>query len=791
MTVLGNNIAWFKELNKQSLSVAGGKGANLGEMYNSGFPIPPGFVVTAQAYKLFLESTGITGKIYSILKGLDVENNDALQESSRKVQKVILDAKMPDKLKEEIVEAYDAMSIDKESLQKARKEVLNLLKSSQSPVFVAVRSSATAEDLPSASFAGQQATFLNVRGGNQLVSAVQKCWASLFTARAVYYRVKNNFPHEKVLIAVVVQKMVNSIKSGVIFSVNPVSQKENEIVIEAGWGLGEAVVSGAINPNEYIVDKPTMRVIEKKITEQTWMYTRDPSIGSTIRKEVAEDKRKAQVLTDFEIKKLANITLDIESHYKKPQDIEYAIDGQEIYIVQSRPITTLKKRPTSQKVDEKLVELSKAKILVEGLSASPGFASGTVKIVYGPQDFGRIKVGDVLVTEMTDPDMVPTMQRACAIVTESGGTTCHAAIVSREMGIPCIVGTQTATKVLKEGQIITVDANIGKVYEGKVEIKAPAEDEAGKEAEKMGNMPIETVTEVKVIMDLPQFAEKAAATGADGVGLLRAEFMIITEENEHPAYLVKIGRREELVGNLEKGMREICAAFKGKPVWYRISDLRTDEYKHLKGSDEEPHEDNPMLGWHGIRRSLDEIDFLKAELEAIKRVHDSGYTNIGVMIPMVTHIEQVRETKKILKEIGLEPLENIDFGVMVETPAAVQIIKEICEEGVDFISFGTNDLTQFTLAIDRNNAKVQKWYSEMHPAVLRQLAYVIKVCKEYGVETSICGQAGSNPEMAEFLVKVGIDSISSNVDAVFKIRQVVARAEKKLLLKVARKDLEF
>ncbi|MBL7100664.1 MAG: phosphoenolpyruvate synthase [Nanoarchaeota archaeon] len=780
------NIAWFKEISKENIPLVGGKAANLGEMFNAEIPVPPGFVVTAEAYKNFLETTGIADEIYEILKDLNVEDNEALQSASKKIHEIILKSEMPRDITNDIKENYDNLNVNEEVFRQAGKQALDIIKAGRELPFVAVRSSATAEDLPTASFAGQQATFLNVKGGNKLAEAVQKCWASLFTARAIYYRVKNNFPHEKVFIAVIVQRMVRSEKSGVIFSVNPVTNNEEEILIEAGWGLGEAVVSGSINPDNYIINKDTLELKSKKINDQDWMYTLDPHIGHTVKKDVPQEKINAQILEDAEIRKLSELTKKIEDHYGAAQDIEYAIEGNNIYIVQSRPITTLKKpSETKEEVEkeEAAISAAGAEVLVEGLRASPGVGSGTVKIVHGVEDLGKVLEGDVLVARMTNPDYVASMQRASAIVTDQGGSTCHAAIVSREMGIPCIVGTENATQELKEGEIITVDANSGKVYKGEIKI------EQKKEEYELEQAPMQTTTEIKVIMDLPDFAEKAAKTGADGIGLLRCEFMIL-KHKEHPYHMIKTGRKEELVKDLTDDITKIASAFKGKPVWYRTLDAPTDEFRHLEGGEDEPEEDNPMMGWRSIRRSLDQPELLLAEFEAVKRVHDSGLTNVGIMLPLVTHVKQISKAKEYLKQAGLEPRKDIEFGIMIETPASVQIIEEICKEGIDFVSFGTNDLTQFTLACDRNSAKVQKWYDAKHPAVLRQIKYVIGVCKKYDVKTSICGQAGSDPEMAELLVKFGIDSIAANPDAVKKIRYNVAKAERKLLLNVARRQSE-
>ncbi len=784
-------IAWFSELSKDDVAKVGGKGANLGEMYNAKFPIPPGFAVTSEAFKYYIEKTGINQKIFSTLKGLDVENNKALQEASAKINELIIKTPMPKEIAQDITEAYENLDIDEKLVKDAGKEALSIIKGGREPPLVAVRSSATAEDLPEASFAGQQATFLNIRGNNSLLIAVQKCWASLYTARAIYYRVKNNYPHEKVLLAAIVQKMVNADKAGVMFSINPVTNNQDEIMIEAAFGLGESVVSGEVSPDKYIVDKQTEEAKDIAIGRKEIMYVLDPSFGKTVQRKLSSTKRDEQVLNEQEISALADLAKRVEHHYGRPQDLEYAIEGPRVYLVQSRPVTTMKKmEEAGQKQNVKSAqeaETDKTPILA-GLGASPGIGIGHVKIVRGIDDLDKIQKGDVLVAEMTNPDYVSAMEKSSAIVTDRGGVTSHAAIVGREMGVPVIVGTRTATTTLKENEVITVDAYAGKVYEGEIALARAAKKEERAE-EHFTQAELETATEVKVIMDLPQFAEKAAATGADGVGLLRCETMMARQKT-HPSFLLRNGRKEELMQELIEGISGIAGAFPGKPVWYRTSDFRTDEYRDLEGGEDEPKEDNPMMGYHGIRRGMVEKELLMTEFEAIKKIHEMGMTNVGVMIPMVTHIEQVVESKRMLKEAGFRPLEDIEFGVMVETPAAVQIAEEMCKEGISFISFGTNDLTQFTLALDRNNENVANLYSEMHPAVLRQLKYVIETCKKYGVLTSICGQAGSNPAMAEFLVKTGIDSISANPDAVHTIRQVVAKVERKLLLQVARKEAE-
>ena len=766
-------IVWFKELRKDSIPIAGGKGSNIGEMLTLHLPVPNGFAVTAQTYGQYLEKTGIKPKILKFLENLDVEATDKLQKVAQQIQDLIVATPMPQDMAEEIMYTYEMLGSEK---QKASDLV------EPKEVFVAVRSSATAEDLPEASFAGQQATFLNIKGKEKVVTAVLACWASLFTARAIYYRVKNKFDHEKVLISALVQKMVNAEKSGIMFTVNPSTNHDDEIVIEAIYGLGELIVGGEINPDLYLVDKKTREVKKIEVRKKDFGLFRTEK-GENEKRPIPKDKQERQVLNEKQVKELARLGKKLEDHYKRPQDIEWAVEKEEVYIVQTRAVTTFKPH-TVERPD---VADETGKILLKGETASAGVYTGPVKIVRDPSELNKVQKGDVLVTTMTTPDMVPAMQRAGAIVTNEGGMTCHAAIVSREMGTPCIVGTQHATDLLKDGEVITVHATRGLVYEGKVESAAAQEKESKvEETPHHAGAEVVTATEIKVIMDLPDFASKAAATGADGVGLVRLEIMI-ANGGIHPAHYIRQKRDEDYVHLVKEGIRKIAKAFAHKPVWIRCSDMRSDEYRNLQGGDKEPHETDPMIGWHGIRRLLDEPKILRAEFQAVKDLHDEGFDNVGIMVPFIIRVEELHKAKEMMREVGLEPGKEIDFGIMVETPAACWIIEDLCKEGISFVSFGTNDLTQLTLGIDRNNERIAHLFSEMHPAVLGEMAKVIQTCKKYKVKTSICGQAGSKPEMAEFLVRQGIDSISANADAVDEIRQVVARAEKKVLLDAERK----
>lgn len=742
-------IRWFSELSKNDVKQVGGKSANLGEMYNIGMPVPPGFTTTADSYIYFLDKTGLGDKIYEMLKKIDVENTAELERIARQIQDMIISSELPEDMKKEIIEAYEILSAGEINMQSVGEIAKQILKKGKEPVFVAVRSSATAEDTERASFAGQQETYLNVKGNEKLILSIKKCFASLFSPRSIYYRVKKGFKHEEVYIAVIVQIMINSDKSGVIFSKDPVELTDN-VVIEAVFGLGEGIVSGRIKPDHYVISRD-LKVLRKDISNKKAALTRDSS-GMTIEVKLTPEKSQSQVLTDSEIKKLTNYALELEEHYQLGQDIEFAIDSGKIYIVQTRPITTLKEK-------KKEVEI-KGKELISGQAASPGIGSGEVKVIHDLRELNKIIRGNVLVTKMTNPDMVVTMQKCAAIVTDEGGVTAHAAIVSREMGLPAVVGTVQATKILKDGMKVTVDGFKGKVYEGEaesieVEIKPI----------------VETKTKIKVIVDLPSFAERASKTGCKSIGLTRIEG-IIAESGKHPMAFLNKGEIKDYEDVIFNGIEKIAEYF--DEIWIRTSDIRSDEFRNLEGSPKE-QEINPMLGMHGIRAGLKYKEILKAELNAIKKLADKG-KKVGVMMPQVISVQEVRQVKELLSELKIN---NVTLGIMVETPAACQIIEQLCNEGIKFISFGTNDLTQYTLAIDRGNEQVQYLYNEMHPAVLKQLSKVIRICKEHNVETSICGQAGSNKDMIEFLVKHGIDSISVNADKAFEISEFIRDLESK------------
>lgn len=743
-----NYIKWLSDLSKKDLNLAGGKGANLGEIFNAKFPVPQAFVVTTDAFFYFIKETKLEQQIKDMLNQIKVDETKDLTKKAKEIRTLITDTEMPQNLQAEITEAYDHFNVDLNEIKNSP-GALSILKSSREAVFVSVRSSATTEDQADASFAGQQSSFINIKGNKELIQKVKECFASIFTARSIFYRKKKGFDN-LVGIAAIVQKMVNSDKSGVIFSRHPV-KNDDEILIEAVFGQGEGIVSGKIKPDQYTTSR-NLEIIEEKISNKKIAIIRT-SGGLTKTIQLTPEKSNQRVLKTYEIKQLAEYAIKLEDHYKKPQDIEFAIENEDIYILQTRPITTFKKP------DKEATEID-GQLLTQGMAASPGIASGIVKIIRSMEDLDKIKKGDILVTTMTNPDMVVTMQKAAAILTTEGGVTAHAAIVSREMGIPAIVGAQDALDILKDGDEITIDGFHGKIFAGKTQNKA------------IEILPvIETKTKIKVMVDLPQFAERAAKTKADGIGLIRLEGLIATA-GKHPIAYEKENKLDEYQAMLAKDLGKIADTFIGKPIWVRTSDIRSDEYSNLEGAPKET-EKNPMLGDHGIRFSLKHPEILKAELLAIKQLADKGH-KFGVMFPQVISVDEIKKAKVIFNELEMN---NVKFGVMIETPAAVILIKDICEQKIDFISFGTNDLTQYTLAIDRGNEDVQDIYDEMNWAVLKQISRVIRECKTHKVETSICGQAGSKPEMATFLIKQGIDSISVNADAARQISELIHKLE--------------
>lgn len=752
-------IAWFKEVDKEDTALVGGKGANLGEMVQAGFNVPEGFVVTANAYYQFVKDNNLAIKIKHLLGSVNREDSHALMQVSEHVKKEIMKGKMSDELIKEVVGAYRRLG--------------GVLKDA----LVAVRSSATAEDLATASFAGQQETYLNVKGETVLLEKIKEGWASLFDARAIYYRHHQKFDDLKVGIALVVQKMIESEKSGIMFTIDPVTNDKSRIVIESIYGLGELIVQGAEIPDHYEVYKEDFKILLKKISKQKYSLIRFK--GKNKKVKVSRKIAQKQKISDDEITSLAKVAKKLEQHYYFPQDIEWAIENKKIYIVQTRAITTThqnEEKPKALHVKVSDIASEKLTPILKGDPASPGITSGPVKIIYSAKEIGKVLTGDILVAPQTNPDFVPAMKRAVAIVTDKGGRTSHAAIVSRELGIPAIVGAQTATKSLKTGTVITVNGVKGEIYKGghsKSQGKTVYQEEVN----------VKTATKVYVNLAEPEFADRTSKLNADGVGLLRAEFMM-AGIGTHPKKMIRDGKKKEFIEKLASGLEIFCRSFYPKPVVYRASDFKTNEYRNLIGGKEfEPNEPNPMLGYRGVYRYIHDPQVFELELEAIKYVRNKlSLKNLWLMLPFVRTVEELEKVKKIIASSGLSRSSNFKLWMMVEIPSNVIMLDKFIECGIDGVSIGSNDLTMLILGTDRDNEEVAPEFNEQNDAVLWAIEKVIKTCHKYKITASICGQAASTyPELVEKLVKWGATSVSVSPDAVASTRRLISEIEKKII----------
>jgi pyruvate, water dikinase len=738
-------VLWFGEVTKEDVGIVGGKGANLGEMTRAGFPVPPGFIVTADAYYHFLQENRLDAEIQRALDSINFEDQQSLERASQYIKKRMLQGDMSEQLARAITSAYDTLGEGRD-------------------VLVAVRSSATAEDLPTASFAGQQETFLNVTGKEHVLHSVKRSWASLFDARAIFYRHENQYDHFKIRIAVPIERMIESDASGVMFTVDPVTNDRSKITIEAIYGLGEMIVQGEVTPDHYEVDKHSLAILVKEIAGQTVKLVKHGAGNKVVA--VVPEEQGAQKIPDATIIELAQLGQRLEEHYRFPQDAEWAVENGKVYLVQTRPVTTLEEQPLQA------VSLEALPLLLTGDPASPGVVSGPVKILHDAGEIGRVSAGDVLVAPQTNPDYVPAMKKAVAVVTDQGGRTSHAAIVSRELGIPAVVGTANATTTLVDGLVVTVDGSAGKIYRGTYskaaeEAKAPAEL-------------IKTRTKVYVNLAEPEFAERVAGRQADGVGLLRAEFMMASI-GKHPRAFIQEQQQHLFVEQLAAGLETFCRAFSPRPVVYRTSDFKTNEYRDLVGGKAfEPEESNPMLGFRGAFRYTRDEAVFQLELEAIKQVrNEQGLTNLWVMIPFVRTVDELAAVKRIMTASGLVQSPTFKLWMMVEIPSNVILLDDFIDVGIDGISIGSNDLTMLILGTDRDNRLVAPAFNEQDKAVLWALERVITRAKARGITSSLCGQAASQyPKLVKKLVEWGITSVSVSPDAIETTRKLIAEIEK-------------
>ena len=784
-------VLWFEKLRKTDIPSVGGKNANLGEMTYTGIPVPPGFAITAYAYKKFIEETGIAKKIYEIIDKTVKDKNDPAQYevASKKIRELIESTPMPKDIENAIKKAYGEMN----------------KKLNTKETFVAVRSSATAEDLADASFAGQQETFLNIRGVKGVLQNTVKCWSSLFTPRAIFYRNEKGFAHEKVFISVGVQKMVNSRAAGVMFTMNPVTGDLSQIVIEGNYGLGEAVVSGSVTPDDFVVDRQSMKIIERRLAKKSVQYIRDLKTGHTVHEEVPAEMQELPCVTDEEVLRLAELAKRIEKHYGKPQDIEWAIDRdiptapQNTFIVQSRPETVWSQKPAETPAQGEVTEMkpTQLKVAVKGIAAGKrGFGIGIAKVVSNPQEAAKVmKKGDILVTDMTNPDYVPFMKLAGAIVTNKGGVTCHAAIVSRELGIPCVVGTEKATQLMITGKEYTVDSKSGVVYEGALatltaqltSATGVPSSQAAFSGETVQTVPT-TATKIYMNLGVPEKIEDYKNLPFEGIGLMRTEFILASYIGTHPVEYVETGKSQEFVDKLADGIAAVARAIQPRPVVVRFSDFKTNEYRELKGGEKyEIVEANPMLGWRGCSRYISQWYEKAFRLECkaiVKCRREWGLKNVWVMLPVVRTLWEAKAVLEIMRQEGLERSRDFKVWFMAETPS-IAILADEFSKLVDGFSIGSNDMTQGILMIDRDSERLglMGYFDERDPAVERIIAHLIRVAHENGATVSICGEGPSNlPDFAEFLVRVGIDSISVNNDAVVATRKLVASIEQKIIL---------
>jgi pyruvate,water dikinase len=758
-------VRWFENIRLSDAGLVGGKGANLGELTIAKLPVPPGFVVTSDAYRYALEHAGVNQQLAVLFTGVNADSTADLKRVADEAQGLIQAIKLPDDLSAAILEAFHHLGTG---------------------IRVAVRSSGTGEDAGDTSFAGMNATFTNVAGDDQLLAKVVACWASLYGARVISYRMTRSITDVPAM-GVVVQEMIPSERSGVMFTADPSTGDTNRIVIDAAFGQGEVVVSGEVECDTYIVAKSGPSLLQVRVGTKDFKLVRGPD-GNDLHVDLTPEEGSRRVLSDEEAVELARLGLAAEAHYGAPQDTEWAIADGVQYLVQSRPITTL---GGAAKGEASQVAL---KPLLQGLAASSGRATGYVRVLDSPDQGDELLAGEILVARMTSPDWVPTMRRAGALVTDGGGTTCHAAIVSRELGVPCVVGARVATTVLRTGELVTVDGGEGTVYAGAIESNDGAakrtdgavqvkNGEPASVVKERGALPL--ATRLYVNLAFAEHAEETAALDVDGVGLLRAEFMVTDAlGGVHPKLLIERGDQKVFIDKMAASLLRITKAFGSRPVVYRSIDFRTNEFSNLEGGAKfEPTEDNPMIGYRGCYRYVRDPEVFRLELDVLAKVLEQS-SNLTLMIPFVRTKWELEACLDLVNEspVGGE----LPVWVMAEVPSVAYRIPEYAAMGIKGVSIGSNDLTQLVLGVDRDSETCADLFDESDDAVLDTIEKIITQSHTAGITSSLCGQAPSNhPDFAEHLVRYGITSVSVNPDAVDAARRAIERAEWRMMLESA------
>lgn len=766
--------------NAEDSKRVGSKALNLARVIKAGLPVPRGFVLTSDAYARFISLDKLWDRVKGILEGLDPENIRELKQKSREIRSLILNSEIPDGMRREIKEAYDGLAVSRE-VKDAGGKALDFIRAGRGESFVAVRSSIVTDET-SNSFAGQTFNMVNVIGSGSLFNSIKLCWAGLFSPDAIYYRKSrgiSDFP----LMAVVIQTMIDPEKSGTIFTADPATRDITRMVIEGSWGLGESIVSGIVNPDEYIISKETGEVLEKTVNKKLWQYTRDALTGKTIKERVTSSRVEANVLADNEIKQLWDLSKRVEETTGRPQDIEWSIARNRLYLLQARPITTLNRAPVQAPAEE--IPESQAPLL-NGITASPGFVRGNVRIIADSNELERVEPGDILVVKNANPDYTTLMKRVSGLVLDTGGRNSYMATISREFGLPCLVGTENATTILRDGQEIILDAMNGRIYQPVPQPETQIEPQLNAlEKETQGSLVQEnhpalgksiTATEVKLNLALPELDENTAKL-CDGIGILRAERML-TSEGRNPFAMAK-SNPEELVQLISSKIGGLAKLLYPKPVCYRSLDLSTEEARDLEGEDDTPREANPLLGWRGIRRSLDQPDIFKCEIEALKSLNQEGLNNIILLLPFISTLQEFRSVKSI---IGF-PLK---LGIVIDTPSSALSIGDFCREGIIHASINLGSLAQLTLGVDRENPEISRLYSETNPAVLRLVRHIVSECKKHNVKVSVFSDANLSPELIEKLIGLGIRSISVDKAFLEGMKTDIARTERKLLLEKLR-----